>query len=80
LGQSSSGLEKFSDSLFEVAKNTGQSFFDVAEAAKEFSRQGLGVQETLSRTTDAMILARLTGLDFTKSVEQLTASVNQFSK
>ena len=80
LGQSSSGLEKFSDSLFDVAKKTGQSFFDVAEAAKEFSRQGLGVQETLSRTSDAMILARLTGLDFTKSVEQLTASVNQFSK
>lgn len=80
LGQSSSGLEKFSDSLFDVAKKTGQSFFDVAEAAKEFSRQGLGVQETLARTSDAMILARLTGLDFTKSVEQLTASVNQFSK
>jgi TP901 family phage tail tape measure protein len=80
LGQSSSSLSKFSDSLFEVAKNTGQSFFDVAEAAKEFSRQGLGVQETLSRTADAMILTRLTGLDLVKSVEQLTASVNQFSK
>lgn len=80
LGQSSSSLSKFSDSLFEVAKNTGQSFFDVAEAAKEFSRQGLGVQETLSRTSDAMILTRLTGLDLVKSVEQLTASVNQFSK
>ena len=79
-GQSSESLSKFSDSLFEVAKNTGQSFFDVAEAAKEFSRQGLGVEETLSRTSDAMILARLTGLDLTKSVEQLTASVNQFSK
>jgi len=79
-GQSASGLAAFSDSLFDVAKNTGQSFFDVAEAAKEFSRQGLGVEETLSRTSDAMILARLTGLEFVKSVEQLTASVNQFSK
>lgn len=80
LGKSSKGIEQFGNSLFSIAKSTGQSFFDVAEAAKEFSRQGLSAEDTLKRTNDAMILTRLTGLDLEKSVTGLTATVNGFAK
>ena len=80
LGKSSKGIEQFGNSLFSIAKSTGQSFFDVAEAAKEFSRQGLSAEDTLKRTSDAMILTRLTGLDLEKSVSGLTATVNGFAK
>ena len=80
LNASSKDLERFSNSLFNVAKNTGQSFDAVAKAATEFARQGLGIQETLKRTSDALILSRLSGLDAAKSVETLTAAVNTFSR
>ena len=79
LNVSTSQLQKFGGELFNIAKNTGQSFNAVAEAATEFSRQGLGVEETLKRTSDALILARLSGLDTVKSVEALTAAVNSFA-
>jgi TP901 family phage tail tape measure protein len=79
LNASESGLQKFGDRLFDIAKNTGQSFQAVAAAATEFSRQGLGFEETLKRTSDALILARLSGLDTVKSVEALTAAINSFA-
>jgi hypothetical protein len=79
LNVSSSQLQKFGGELFNIAKNTGQSFGAVAEAATEFSRQGLGVVETLKRTSEALILSRLSGLDTVKSVEALTAAVNSFA-
>ena len=71
-------LQEFSNQLFDVAANTGQSFQTVAEAAVELSRQGLGAEETLLRINDAMILTRLSGMDAAKSVETLTAAVNSF--
>lgn len=79
LGASQASLEKFGGSLFNVAKNTGQSFSVVAEAATEFSRQGLSMEETLKRTNDALVLSRLSGLGAVKSVEALTAAINSFS-
>ena len=79
LNVSDKQIAKFGDSLFGVAKNTGQSFAEVAKAATEFSRQGLGVEETLKRTSEALILSRLSGLDTVKSVEALTAAVNSFA-
>ena len=79
LNASSSGLQKFGDSLFSVAKNTAQSFSTVADAATELARQGLGVEETLKRTNAALILTRLSGLDAKSSVEALTATLNSFS-
>ena len=72
--------KQLSQGLFNVAKVTGQSFAEVSKAALEFSRQGLGVEDTLQRTQDALILTRLTGLDAAKAVEGLTAAVNGFSK
>jgi TP901 family phage tail tape measure protein len=79
LNVSTSQLQKFGSGLFDIAKNTGQSFQVVAQAATELSRQGLGVEETLKRTSEALILSRLSGLDATKSVEALTAAVNSYA-
>lgn len=78
LNLSSESLVRFSNDLFQVAKNTGQTFNAVSEAAVELSRQGLGAEETLKRINDAMILTRLSGMDAAKSVETLTAAVNGF--
>jgi len=79
LGLSSSGLQKFGASLFDIAKNTAQSFSTVADAATELSRQGLGVEETLKRTNAALVLTRLSGLDAKSSVDALTATLNSFA-
>jgi TP901 family phage tail tape measure protein len=79
LNVSAQNLQKFGAELFSIARNTGQSFQEVAKAATEFSRQGLGVEETLKRTNEALILSRLSGLDTAKSVEALTAAVNSFA-
>ena len=78
LNLNAKALENFSSQLFNTAKNTGQSFQTVSEAAVELSRQGLGAEETLKRINDAMILTRLSGMDAAKSVETLTAAINGF--
>ena len=80
LGVSNKSLGQFSDKLFKVAANTGQAFQTVAEAATELARQGLSVEQTLKRTSDALILTRLSGMKATESVETLTAAINSFSK
>jgi len=79
LGTTASNLQKFGDSLFKVARNTSQALEVAAEAALEFSRQGLSMEETLKRTNDALILTRLTGLKAADSVKGLTAAVNGFA-
>jgi TP901 family phage tail tape measure protein len=79
LNVSSKSLAAFGGGLFNIAKDTAQSFDTVAQAATEFSRQGLGLEETLKRTRDALILTRLSGLDTVASVEALTATINSFS-
>ena len=79
LGTSQKTLGQFGDKLFEIAKNSGQAFSTVATAAGELARQGLSVEQTLKRTSDALVLARLSGLDAASSVEALTASINSFN-
>jgi len=79
LNVSNKTLQNFGGQLFDIAKNTAQSFDTVAQAATEFSRQGLGLEETLKRTRDALILTRLSGLDTVSAVEALTATINSFS-
>ena len=80
LNASTKDLGSFGKELFSIAKNTGQGFDQVAKAATEFARQGLGIEETLKRTSDALVLSRLSGLDAARSVETLTAAVNTFSR
>ena len=49
-------------------------------AAGEFARQGLSAAETIKRTSDALTLSRLSGLDFAASVQAMTAALNSFGK
>jgi TP901 family phage tail tape measure protein len=78
LNKSGSELDKYGQDIFNVAKNTGQSFDIVAEGALELARQGLDAEKTLKRLNDALILSRLSGLDAKQSVEGLTAAFNSF--
>lgn len=80
LGESQSNLNNFSKSLFAIARNAGATFSDAAEAAKEFARQGLSTEETLSRTNDALVLSRISGLNYAQSVNSITTALNGFSK
>ena len=80
LNASSQSLQEFGSGLFDVAKNTAQSFTVASEAALEFSRQGLTMEEVLIRTNDALTLTRLTGLKAAEAVSGLTAAVNAFGQ
>lgn len=77
---SSGNLQKFGSQLFKIASDTGQAFSVAAEAATELARQGLGVEETLKRTKDALILARLAGMNAADAVNALTAALNTFEQ
>ena len=79
LKQSESQLNGFKNQIFDIARNTGQTFDTVAEAALELSRQGLKAEEVTKRLNDALILSRLSGLSAADSVAGLTAAVNSFS-
>ena len=80
MGISNERLSEFGEGIFDVAQNTAQSFNVAAEAALEFSRQGLETEEVLRRTNDALILTRLTSLDAADAVSGLTAAINAFGK
>jgi hypothetical protein len=77
---STKNLTKMSAGLFNIARSTGQSFDAVAQSMTEFSRQGLGMQESLRRTHDALVLARLAGMDTVDATNSLTAAVNSFGR
>ena len=78
LNVSNKEFEGFSNNLFNIGKKTATTFDDAAKAALEFARQGLGMNETLKRTSDALTLVRLTGVNAEKAVSSLTATVNAF--
>lgn len=80
LGQSAEGLKKFGADLFNIARQTGQTFEVTAKAAEELARQGLGAEETTKRLKDALILSRIAGLDSASAVETLTAAINSFNQ
>ncbi len=79
LKQSDSQLDGFKKQIFDIARNTGQTFDVVAEAALELSRQGLKAEEVTKRLNDALVLSRLSGLSASDAVAGLTAAVNSFS-
>ena len=80
LGQTGQQLQQFKKEIFDVAKNTEQSFDTVATAALELSRQGLKAEEVQKRLNDALILSRLSGLGATEAVAGLTAAINSFNR
>jgi TP901 family phage tail tape measure protein len=79
LGGSASSLSKFSGEIFNVARDTEQSFAVVADAALELSRQGLESEQVIKRLNDALILSRLTGQGAAEAVSGLTAAINSFN-
>lgn len=79
-GASAVNFQKFSAGIFNIAKQTGQSFDTAATAAQEFARQGLSLEETLKRTQNALTLTRISGLEAGKAVEGLTAIFNTYRK
>lgn len=75
---STKNFESFGNQLFNISKKNATSFQDTTKAALEFARQGLKTEETLKRTSDALTLVRLTGINADKAVSSLTATVNAF--
>ena len=80
LGKTTGELNRFKGAIFDVARNTEQSFATVAEAALELSRQGLSAEEVTGRLNDALILARLSGQGAAEAVAGLTSAINGFKK
>jgi TP901 family phage tail tape measure protein len=72
-------FNQFRNSIFKVAKDTGQSFSTVAEGAGELARQGLSAEETAKRLKASLVLTRISGLGAEKSVKALTAAINGFA-
>jgi len=79
LGAGAVEFNKYRNSIFQVAKTTGQSFNTVAEGAAELARQGLGATESAKRLESALILTRISGLSAEQSVKALTAAMNGFA-
>lgn len=73
-------ISQLGKSIFNIARDTGQSFETVNEATLEFQRQGIGVQESLKRTRDAMIAVRISGVSVGDAVSGLTSILNAFKK
>lgn len=78
-GQTFSNLKEVSSGIFSIAKSTGTSFKDAAEATLEFSRQGKTLAESLQATHAALVLTRTTGLGAAESIKGLTSAVNSFT-
>lgn len=71
-------IDQVGNKIFQIAKEVGQGWETTAKATLEFSRQGLGVQESLKRTRDALILTRISGVDYKEAVDGLTSTLNAF--
>ena len=79
LNVSGKNLSAFFSQLFAAESSVSVSFNDASKSALEFARQGLGVEETLKRTRDSLILAKIAGMDFSDSATAITAALNSFS-
>lgn len=80
LAQNQKGLESFKSSLFNIARDTGQSFDETAKAAERLSKQNLGVAETTKRLREVMILARIAGVDSVEAFNAMTSTLATFKK
>ena len=79
LGGTNAEIAKFGTGIFEVAKKTGTAFDQVAEGALELARQGLSVEETLTRVEASLKLVRVAGVDSEQAVAGLTAAIKGFA-
>lgn len=80
LNTSSKNLQTFSAQMFNIARQTGKTYEETAQAAEKLSKQNLGTAETLKRLRDSLILSRIAGIDVADSVKDITAALNTFKK
>ena len=78
LGGTQKQLQQFGNGIFAVAQKTATSFDDVATGALELARQGLSVEESLSRVETALKLVRVAGVSSEQAVAGLTAAIKGF--
>lgn len=78
LGGTEQQLKQFGNGIFDVAKKTATSFDEVSEGALELARQGLSVEESLSRVETSLKLVRVAGIDSQQAVAGLTAAIKGF--
>jgi TP901 family phage tail tape measure protein len=78
LGGTEKQLQQFGNGIFAVAQKTATSFDDVAVGALELARQGLSVEESLSRVETALKLVRVAGVSSEQAVAGLTAAIKGF--
>lgn len=78
LNTSAAGLKQFGAQVFNIARDTGQTFETAAKAAQELSKQGLGTVETANRLKAALTLTRYAGIDAGEAVKDLTVTINTF--
>lgn len=71
-------MQSFDKELFEIAKKYNYSFKEVADAALEFAKQGLNMDENLKRTKNALTLSEVAGIETKKSTKSLTSAINSF--
>lgn len=76
LGAGRSQFKQFGNDLFKIARDTATSFDEVTDAAEELARQGVGIEETLKRTSSAMKLAKVSGVEVKTAVDAITAALN----
>lgn len=78
LGGTQKQLEQFGNGIFAVAQKTATSFDQVADGALELARQGLSIEESLSRVETSLKLVRVAGIDSQQAVAGLTAAIKGF--
>lgn len=71
--------DKLKNSLFSLANSTSTAFYEVADAAEEFSRQGLSVAKTLEATNSALLISKLSGSNLKTTIEGVTAVMSTFN-
>lgn len=73
-------LDSVRKGLFDIARQTGETFDEVSEGFEETSRQGVTLEQTLKRTTAAASLARVANISVGESVKGLTAAFSTFGR
>lgn len=75
-GQTQQQVAQLGEEYNRLAQSMGVLTNDVARATVEFYRQGLSQEEVMNRTSVATQYAKISALDFKRSAEVLTATVN----
>jgi TP901 family phage tail tape measure protein len=73
------GLQRLSESLFQVARDTGRSIQDAADSFNIFIRQGLSTEEALQKTEAALQATAISTLNQDEATKLITASMRIFS-